>query len=90
MSDLGAAERIWHDWIVDACTAVDVAPESVNVQMIHGLTKRIAHKFERPMAPVGAFILGLALGEHPDADLVQLRAAIEDTMHQHARESQEP
>ncbi|MBM6401416.1 DUF6457 domain-containing protein [Phycicoccus sonneratiae] len=62
MTDLAAAEVEWHDWIVDACTAVGVDPADVDVTGIHGLTKEIAHGFARPMAPVGSYILGLAVG----------------------------
>ncbi len=62
MTDLGAAEQEWHDWIVEACRAVDVDPDDVDVTGIHALTKEIAHGFARPMAPVGSYILGLAVG----------------------------
>lgn len=80
MSDLAASEARWHDWIVEACAAVGADPAQVDVHTIHGLTKRIAHNFDRPMAPVGAFILGLAVGAQGEAaDLVKLRAALEST-----------
>ncbi|GAA4393415.1 hypothetical protein GCM10023153_13360 [Ornithinibacter aureus] len=62
MTDLAAAEQQWHAWIVDACTALDVDPDAVDVPGIHALTKDIAHGFARPMAPVGSYILGLAVG----------------------------
>ncbi|MCA0337036.1 MAG: DUF6457 domain-containing protein [Actinobacteria bacterium] len=63
MSDLVAAEAQWHGWIEQACAAVGVDPALVDVPMIHALTKDIAHDFARPMAPVGSFILGVALGQ---------------------------
>ena len=62
MTDLAAAELAWHDWIREACTALDVDADAVDVTGIHGLTKEIAHGFARPMAPVGSYILGLAVG----------------------------
>jgi hypothetical protein len=62
LSDLSAAEQEWHSWIVEACRAVDVDPSDVDVAGIHDLTKEIAHGFARPMAPVGSYILGLAVG----------------------------
>ena len=62
MTDLAAAEQQWHDWIHDACAALDVDPDAVDVTGIHALTKEIAHGFARPMAPVGSYILGLAVG----------------------------
>lgn len=62
MTDLMAAEHEWHSWIVDACAALEVDPDDVDVPGIHALTKDIAHGFARPMAPVGSYILGLAVG----------------------------
>ena len=35
----------------------------MDVAGIHALTKDIAHGFARPMAPVGSYILGVAVGE---------------------------
>ena len=51
------------------------------MKTIHGLTKRIAHGYDRPMAPVGAFILGLAVGAREGADVGALRAVLESTIH---------
>ena len=62
MTDLAAAEQQWQHWIDDACRALDVDPRAVDVIGIHDLTKEIAHGFARPMAPVGSYILGLAVG----------------------------
>ena len=62
MTDLDAAEQEWHAWIHDACAAVNVDPGAVDIVGIHALTKEIAHGFARPMAPVGSYILGLAMG----------------------------
>jgi hypothetical protein len=83
MSDLAVAEQQWHDWILDACAALDVDPGAVDVTGIHALTKDIAHGFARPMAPVGSYILGVAVGaraargEHVDP--AALTAAIRST-----------
>jgi hypothetical protein len=83
MTDLTAAERQWHDWISDACAAVDVDPRAVDVTGIHALTKEIAHGFARPMAPVGSYILGLAIGARAaggdTVDAEALSAAIRST-----------
>lgn len=62
MTDLTTAELQWSEWIRDACATVDVDPDSVDVPGIHALTKEIAHGFARPMAPVGSYILGVAVG----------------------------
>ena len=49
----------------------------------HALTKEIAHGFARPMAPVGSYILGLAIGARAatgaPADPDALSAAIRAT-----------
>ena len=79
--DLAEAERLWGPWIARACEAVGVDPDVVDVTEIHALTKEIAHGFSRPMAPVGAFILGVALGQAaPGVDRDALVAALEDTI----------
>lgn len=62
MTDLAAAEEEWLSWIRAACAAVDVDPGAVDVTGIHALTRDIAHGFARPMAPVGSYILGVAVG----------------------------
>jgi hypothetical protein len=70
MTDLTAAEQQWQAWITQACAAVEVDPGDVDVSAIHRLSRDIAHGFARPMAPVGSYILGLAVG----ARLTQGRA----------------
>lgn len=84
MTDLAAAEREWHDWIAVACAAVGVDPEAVDVTGIHGLTKEVAHRFARPMAPVGSYILGVAVGSRAalgqPVDRDALAAAISATL----------
>ena len=62
MTDLTAAEHEWHDWIADACAALEVDPDAVDVPGIHALTKDIAHGFARPRAPVGPYSRGRAGG----------------------------
>ena len=52
----GPAEERWADWIEHACAALGLDPEAVDVRSILAMTKTIAHDFERPMAPVGAYI----------------------------------
>lgn len=74
----------WYDWIEEACAAVGIDPESVDVRSILAMTKVIAHGFERPMAPVGAYILGVAVGRLEEqgrpVDLESLQQAIEATI----------
>ena len=80
MTDLTAAEHEWHDWIVDACAALEVDPDAVDVPGIHALTKDIAHGFARPMAPVGSYILGLAGGTRAARGEVVDPAALREAM----------
>ena len=88
MSALDPADLArWADWIEDASAAVGIDPESVDVPGILTLTRQIAHGFERPMAPVGAYILGVAVGclqeQGRPVDLESMRRAIADTIRDH-------
>lgn len=84
MTDPDAEQERWADWIEDACAAVGIEPESVDVPGIHTLTRQIAHGFERPMAPVGAYVLGVAVGHLAEqgrpVDMESLRRAIAATI----------
>lgn len=66
----------WRPFIERACANVDVDAALVDETAILDLTREIAHAGARPMAPVSAFILGLAVGAGGDAEL--LRRTIED------------
>ncbi len=74
MSDLNAAA--WAPWIAHVSRALDVDPGLVDVGFIHSLTQVVAHEFQRPMAPVSAYFLGIAATTHPDRPLEELRDAI--------------
>ncbi|WP_068252388.1 NTP transferase domain-containing protein [Janibacter corallicola] len=77
------AQERWADWIEDASEAVGIDPESVDVPGIQTLARQVAHDFERPMAPVGAYILGVAVGRLEEQgrpiDKESLRQAIAAT-----------
>ncbi|GAA8844495.1 hypothetical protein DUHN55_12400 [Helicobacter pylori] len=81
--DQRAQER-WADWIEQACAALGLDPEAVDVRSILDMTKTIAHDFERPMAPVGAYVLGLAVGRLQEqgrpVDIDALRTTLEATL----------
>lgn len=62
MSDLDHPPQRWLDWVGEACAAVGVDADAVDIVQIHDLSKQVAHRLERPLAPVSTFILGLALG----------------------------
>ena len=66
MTDLEHPQHRWTEWVTEACRAVDVDPARVDIVEIHHLSKEVAHRLERPLAPVSTFILGLALGASHD------------------------
>ena len=68
----------WDAWVHDACTAVQVDPALVDIDEIHRLTKQVANRAERPLAPVSSFILGVALAS--GGDVRELRRALEATL----------
>ncbi|HBO53771.1 DUF6457 domain-containing protein [Janibacter terrae] len=92
MTDLETTRALWADWIEDACAAVGIDPECVDVVTIHAMTKTIAHGFERPMAPVGAYILGVAVGHLQEqgrpVDVDSLSQALEATITDREQEEQ--
>ncbi|MCE1178947.1 MAG: DUF6457 domain-containing protein [Micrococcales bacterium] len=63
MSDLHETEARWHAWVSEVCAELGVDPALVDIELIHRLTKEVAHRGERPMAPVSAYILGMAVGQ---------------------------
>lgn len=69
---------VWEEWVAVACASVGVDPARVDIDEIHLLTKQVAHRFERPMAPVSSFILGLALAS--GGEVRELRERIEATL----------
>lgn len=52
----------WQAWVDKACEAVGVDVQNVDITAILGLTKRVAHNLERPLAPVSSYIVGVAVG----------------------------
>ena len=68
----------WRPFIDRACAAVDVDPAQVDETAILHMTREIAHAGARPMAPVSAYILGLAVGAGGDVEL--LRRTVEDAV----------
>ena len=52
---------IHDEWIDEACAALGVPRDQVDLPLLLGLAGRIAHRAARPMAPVSTFLLGYAL-----------------------------
>lgn len=85
MADNETVELRGRAWIEQACAAVDVDPDVVDVGAILDLTRRIAHTQSRPLAPVGSYILGVAIGAAgasgtPPEDRARLLAAMAATL----------
>lgn len=70
----------WRAFVEDACARVGVDAARVDEHAILRLTRRVAHAGARPMAPVAAYLLGLALGADPDADPVELTTRLEEAI----------
>ncbi len=70
----------WAPWIAEVCARLGVDPSLVDVPAIHDLTRQVAHRYERPMAPVSAHLVGIALGmalaADPDLDAAALLAEL--------------
>ncbi len=78
----------WDDWIAEVCTRLGVDRGLVDVPAIHDLTRQVAHRYERPMAPVSSYLVGIALGAatatgpgvDPAGVLADLIARVEATL----------
>lgn len=68
----------WGPFVQRVCDALGLDPARVDIDGILDMTREIAHAGARPMAPVSAFLLGLAVGRQPDADPEFLRRVLED------------
>lgn len=69
---------VWDTWVAEACRASGVEARLVDIDAVLSLTKEVAHRFERPMAPVSSFILGAALAT--GGDFGELRARLEASL----------
>lgn len=74
----------WAPWIAEVCGRLGVDPALVDVAAVHDLTRQVAHRYERPMAPMSAHIVGIALGlalaADPDLDAPAALAAFHETV----------
>lgn len=70
----------WRAFVVDACARLGLDADRVDEHAILRLARRVAHGGARPMAPVAAHILGLALGGRPPADAAAVLAALEQAI----------
>jgi len=68
----------WLPFVERACATIGIEPSVVDVDAILTLTREIAHAGARPMAPVSAYLLGIAVGRGGDPDY--LRRVLEDAV----------
>lgn len=83
MTDLEHPQQQWLDWVTTASAAVGVDPAEVDIEQLHYLSKQVAHRLERPLAPVSTFILGVAVGSRragldPDEALARILSTLPD------------
>lgn len=50
------------NWIDAACAELGVDPAVVDQRAVLALARDVAHKVDRPAAPITAFLLGVAVG----------------------------
>ncbi|GAB3588929.1 DUF6457 domain-containing protein [Calidifontibacter terrae] len=62
-------EQQWQAWVEKTCAALELDPTLVDIDDVHALSRDVAREVERPLAPVSAFILGLAIGARASAGL---------------------
>ena len=69
-------DAAWRPWVEHVATALEVDASPVSPRAIHDLTGEVASRYQRPMAPVSAYLWGLATATHPDRDPGDLAQAI--------------
>ena len=42
----------WTRWVEKACTALDLDPADIDIDLVHELSKNVSHEVTRPLAPV--------------------------------------
>jgi Domain of unknown function (DUF6457) len=56
------------EWTERACEALGLPADSVDQTLVLNLARDVAHGVARPAAPLGAFLLGLAVGRGAQAN----------------------
>ncbi|MHA6522893.1 DUF6457 domain-containing protein [Tessaracoccus sp. G1721] len=77
------ASEQWQPWVEEACRAVGVDPSLVDTEIVLSLTREVAHRFTRPMAPVAAYILGLAVAQAGAGEAERLVGRVVDSLPSH-------
>ncbi len=68
----------WRPFVEQVCTELELDAERVDIDGILDMTRVIARAGRRPMAPVSAYLLGLAVGGSPEKSFEQLRQILSD------------
>ncbi len=64
-------EAAWRPWVAHVAEALGVEA-GVSPNQVHRMTSRVAAAWQRAMAPVAAYLWGLAVATHPDRDPAEL------------------
>lgn len=64
------------EWAAAACAELGLDPDSVEIGLILGLARDVAHGVARPAAPLSAYLVGLAAGRAGDPDTAGATAAL--------------
>lgn len=76
--------ELWHAWLKEATAEIGAEVDEVPVEALLDLAAAVAYDVARPMAPVTAFVAGLAAGRGADGEaatrsLTELAKKWEDT-----------
>lgn len=61
-ADLDAAHPDWDAWVERTCDALQLDADTVDIRLVHEVSKHVSHQVTRPLAPVSSYILGIAIG----------------------------
>jgi len=64
------------EWTAAACAELGLDPDSVDIGLILGLARDVAHGVARPAAPLSAYLVGLAAGQAGGLDAASATAAL--------------
>jgi hypothetical protein len=64
------------EWAAQVCAALGLDASVLDRDAVLDLTKDVAHRVARPAAPLTAYLLGVAVGRSPDADVAALAATV--------------
>lgn len=66
----------WDEFVTLARAQLGLDDVELDYDEILRLSRRVAHDGAKPMAPISAYVLGLAVGANPDADPLELLARL--------------